>query len=452
MSKCENKKCKANQICNPKTGRCVKRTGATGKKLLAKSKSRRSKSRRSKSMRKSKSRRRKSKSKSRRRKSNNGLHVSFTIFYTKYNKGSNVQTMLEIPNDGSVRKIKTAIRKFCKKSKIPVSGKNIRLIAAGRVYESGEHIPDIHVIHNLNVIIKGKEPVNPFEVSSSSKGMSSKDNERAMRKFNADMRSFKKELKAQGKKGQYWLQIMALMMQHPRKFNQIVNKLQEPSRTGGHVGISGRKMFRDINQADVDRIQRQLESGRGFGPKGRKKGAKKKKKSPGKKKKGKKKGKSTTKLAAAQKRNRKMSGKRRRRSAAKKKNKIYINIGGTAGLKRIQREAVLRHMEMMRSMKAKKQRSKKRTRSRQKTVKGNRRRRSRTRGQSLRIPPHPELVRQNAFIERAGPNTMNEPDYKSPMGSPDRIVANMEMNPQKRGDLSRVFGMDSEFMPPPPRP
>ena len=264
MSKCENKKCKASQICNPKTGRCVKRTGATGKKLLAKSKSRRSKSmrksksRRSKSMRKSKSRRSKSmkksksrrsksmkKSKSRRRKSNNGMIASFIISYTKYNKGSMVRTMLELPNDGSVRKIKTAIRKFCKKSKIPVSGKNITLLAAGRAYESGEHIPNLGVIHTFNVIIRGKEPVNPFEVSSSSssKGMSSKDNERAMRKFNADMRSFKKELKAQGKKGQYWLQIMALMMQHPRKFNQIVNKLQEPSRTGGHVGISGRKMF-----------------------------------------------------------------------------------------------------------------------------------------------------------------------------------------------------------------
>ena len=66
MSKCENKKCKADQICNPKTGRCVKRTGAIGKKLLAKSKSRsksvkKSKSR-SKSVKKSKSIKKKSKS------------------------------------------------------------------------------------------------------------------------------------------------------------------------------------------------------------------------------------------------------------------------------------------------------------------------------------------------------------------------------------------------------
>jgi hypothetical protein len=359
--------------------------------------------------------------------------------------------MLEIPNDGSVRKIKAAIRKFCKKSKIPVSGKNITLLAAGRAYESGEHIPNFGVIHTFHVVIRGKEPVNPFEVSSSSKGMSSKDNERAMRKFNADMRSFKKELKAQGKRGQYWLQIMALMMQHPRKFNQIVNKLQEPSRTGGHVGISGRKMFRDINQEDVDRIQRQLESGRGFGPKGRKKGAKKKKKSPGKKKRGKKKGKST-KVAAAQKRNRKMSGKRRRRSAAKKKNKIYINIGGTAGLKRIQREAVLRHMAMMRSMKAKKQRSKKRTRSRQKTVKGNRRRRSRARGQQPYNPTRSEVPPRDpwALREFGKVTTYNQAPYRPHLGSPEKALDGL-MSDNMRSRLSQAFVPEGYTLDPIPK-
>ena len=78
MSDCENKRkekglkpCKPSQICNPKTTRCVSRTGDIGKKILgktrsksrssrskskakrSKSKSRRSKTRRSKSVRKS---------------------------------------------------------------------------------------------------------------------------------------------------------------------------------------------------------------------------------------------------------------------------------------------------------------------------------------------------------------------------------------------------------------
>ena len=80
MSDCDNKRkkkglkpCKPSQICNPKTNRCVSRTGNVGKKILGKSKSRslrsksKSKSRR-KSMRKSKSRsRRKSVSKSKSR-------------------------------------------------------------------------------------------------------------------------------------------------------------------------------------------------------------------------------------------------------------------------------------------------------------------------------------------------------------------------------------------------
>ena len=82
MSDCENKRkekglkpCKPSQICNPKTTRCVSRTGAKGKEILgktrsksrssrskskakrSKSKSRRSKTRRSKSVRKSKTRR-----------------------------------------------------------------------------------------------------------------------------------------------------------------------------------------------------------------------------------------------------------------------------------------------------------------------------------------------------------------------------------------------------------
>ena len=64
-----NKKCKPNQIRNPKTGRCVLKSGRIGKKLLAKSKSRSKK----KSVRKSKSRSkkksvRKSKSRSKNRK------------------------------------------------------------------------------------------------------------------------------------------------------------------------------------------------------------------------------------------------------------------------------------------------------------------------------------------------------------------------------------------------
>jgi len=57
MSKCENKKCKADQICNPKTGRCVKKSGRIGRTLLKKSKSKRKSV-----VRKSKSQRRKSKS------------------------------------------------------------------------------------------------------------------------------------------------------------------------------------------------------------------------------------------------------------------------------------------------------------------------------------------------------------------------------------------------------
>ena len=64
MDKCKDKNCPRNKICNPKTGRCVLKSGRIGKKL-AKSKSRRRKS----VLRKSKSRRlrRKSKSKSKAR-------------------------------------------------------------------------------------------------------------------------------------------------------------------------------------------------------------------------------------------------------------------------------------------------------------------------------------------------------------------------------------------------
>ena len=70
QDKCAGKNCPVGKICNPKTGRCVKRTGAIGRKLLAKSKSRRSRSvKKRKSRSKSKSRRSKSKSKSRRSKS-----------------------------------------------------------------------------------------------------------------------------------------------------------------------------------------------------------------------------------------------------------------------------------------------------------------------------------------------------------------------------------------------
>ena len=54
MSRCENKKCKADQICNPKTGRCVKKSGRIGRTLLKKSKIRRKSV-----VRKSKSRRKK---------------------------------------------------------------------------------------------------------------------------------------------------------------------------------------------------------------------------------------------------------------------------------------------------------------------------------------------------------------------------------------------------------
>ena len=62
MDKCKDKNCPRNKICNPKTGRCVNKSGRIGKKLA--------KSRRRKSvLRKSKSRRlqRKSKSKSKAR-------------------------------------------------------------------------------------------------------------------------------------------------------------------------------------------------------------------------------------------------------------------------------------------------------------------------------------------------------------------------------------------------
>ncbi len=64
MDKCKDKNCPRNKICNPKTGRCVNKSGRIGKKLV-KSKSRRKKS----VLRKSKSRRsrRKSKSKSKAR-------------------------------------------------------------------------------------------------------------------------------------------------------------------------------------------------------------------------------------------------------------------------------------------------------------------------------------------------------------------------------------------------
>lgn len=78
MSKCENKKCRPDQICNPKTGRCVLKTGRIGKALLAKSKSKRrsvsrkkkskSVSRKSRSKTRSKSVSRKSRSKSRSKK------------------------------------------------------------------------------------------------------------------------------------------------------------------------------------------------------------------------------------------------------------------------------------------------------------------------------------------------------------------------------------------------
>lgn len=56
-SKVRSKACPPDKILNPKTGRCVKRTGSIGRKLLGKSKSKKVKSRRRKSLKKSKKRR-----------------------------------------------------------------------------------------------------------------------------------------------------------------------------------------------------------------------------------------------------------------------------------------------------------------------------------------------------------------------------------------------------------
>ena len=61
MDKCKDKNCPRNKICNPKTGRCVLKSGRIGKKLN-KSKSRRIR-RKSKSKSKAKSRSRKKLSK-----------------------------------------------------------------------------------------------------------------------------------------------------------------------------------------------------------------------------------------------------------------------------------------------------------------------------------------------------------------------------------------------------
>jgi len=65
-SKVRSKACPSGKIRNPKTGRCVKKTGAIGRKLLMKSKSRKP---RRKSVKKVKSRRRKSDKKSKQRRS-----------------------------------------------------------------------------------------------------------------------------------------------------------------------------------------------------------------------------------------------------------------------------------------------------------------------------------------------------------------------------------------------
>ena len=130
VDKCAGKKCPNGKICNPASGRCVKKTGRIGKALLKKSKSkiksvRKSKSRRKKSVRKSKSRRKKTvkKSRSRRKKS------------TKKSKSRRSK---------SVRKSKSRRSKSVRKSKSMKKSKSIK--------RSKKSLKLINKIRNMNCV------------------------------------------------------------------------------------------------------------------------------------------------------------------------------------------------------------------------------------------------------------------------------------------------------------
>ena len=119
------KPCKATHVCNPETGRCVKRTGDIGKKILGQSKSRRSRSKsvrksRSKSVRKSRSKSvRKSRSKSVRKSKSKSVRKSKSKSVRKSkSKSVRKKPIVSMANiDSFCLKVMTQYKKYLNKLK-----------------------------------------------------------------------------------------------------------------------------------------------------------------------------------------------------------------------------------------------------------------------------------------------------------------------------------------------